>query len=62
MSSNARRRYGARMSDFAMRAAEAAETIKARGSTSTDVEIAAIKAVTYALLDVAEAIREHARS
>lgn len=48
-------------SEYAARATEAAETIKARGSTSTDVEIAAIKAITYALLDVAEAIRSHGK-
>ena len=47
------------MSEYATRAAEAAESIKTRGTTSTDVAAAGIKALTYALLDVADAIRGH---
>lgn len=47
--------------DYAAKAIEAAETIKTRGSTSTDVTVAGIKAVTYALLDLASAIRSHGR-
>lgn len=48
------------MSEYAAKAVEAAEGIKARGTTSTEVTIAGVKAVTYALLDLAAAVREHA--
>jgi hypothetical protein len=46
---------------YANLAAAAAEGIKTRGTTSTDTQAAGIKALTYALLDVADAIRSHAR-
>ncbi len=51
------------MSEYADRAIEAAEqgtTHEHRISIETKVAIAGVKAITYALLDLASAIREHA--
>jgi hypothetical protein len=46
--------------DYAERAAQAAESIDTK--TSTAMTVGGIKALTYALLDVAAAIREHGRA
>lgn len=45
------------VNDYAARAADAAEALT--GRTSTELTIGGIKAITYALLDVADAIRSH---
>lgn len=45
-------------SDYAARAVEAVDTINTK--TSTAIQVAGIRAVTFALLDLAQAIREHA--
>ena len=44
-------------SDYAARAIEAVETIDTK--TSTAIHVGGIRAVTFALLDLAQAIREH---
>ncbi len=50
--------YGAGMTiDYAAKAVEAVESISTR--TSSEMTVGGIRAVTYALLDLAAAIREH---
>lgn len=44
---------------YARAAIEAAENINTK--TSAAIQVGAVRAVTYALLDLAQAIREHGR-
>jgi hypothetical protein len=44
------------MSEYAERAVQAAENINTR--LSSDITVGGIKALTYAILDLAEALRE----